>query len=102
MNAPVEQRLHDAAVALSLTPAVISAARAHAILEKRSVPEVLQESLSLAPDVLARVLGRTLHFEVLDMSGLTGLTPAFDLLSFAEATLHGCLAFRATGSVCSS
>jgi general secretion pathway protein E len=94
VNALVEPPVQDAAALLSISPAVVSAARRTAQRERRRVTDVLQETLSLPAEALIRSLGSLLHYPVLGMRGLAALQPAFDLVTFGEATSRGCIAFR--------
>ena len=60
----------------------------------RHVAEVLEEQLELAPHLAMAALGRAFHYPVLDMAQLNKLTPAFDLLAFAEASRRECVLLR--------
>jgi general secretion pathway protein E len=75
---------------------LLQAARADAVRLRRRLIDVLEEQLDLpAPEFTAR-LGATLHYPVLGMDQLHGLTPAFDLLPFQLAQQKSCIAFRDT------
>ncbi len=94
MNSLTEPQLElEAAVAL-LTPTVIRAARARAAQGQQSVCAVLQDELTLSPDLLLQALGRRMQYEVLGSGSLSKLTPAFDLIGYGDAAKRGCLAFR--------
>ncbi len=94
MNSLTEPQLElEAAVAL-LTPAVIRAARSRAAQGQQSVCAVLQDELTLSPDLLLQALGRRMQHEVLGSGSLSKLTPAFDLIGYGDAAKRGCLAFR--------
>ena len=77
-----------------LTPTVIRAARARAAQGQQSVGDVLQDELTLSPDLLLQALGRRMQHEVLGSGSLSKLTPAFDLIGYGDAAKRGCLAFR--------
>ena len=98
MNAFSEPRLRDEVSVLMLTPAVIRAARERAAREQRSVPAVLEDDLSLAPELLLQALGRALDLRVADSHDLATLDTAFDLIGYADAARRGCLAFRDHGA----
>jgi general secretion pathway protein E len=94
MNSLSEPQLElEAAVAL-LTPTVIRAARSRAAQGQQSVCAVLQDELTLSPDLLLQALGRRMQHEVLGSGSLSKLTPAFDLIGYGDAAKRGCLAFR--------
>ena len=59
-----------------------------------SVIQVLEERGGYTPDELIQQLGQLLHMPVLDMKTIHALSPAFDVLSFAEAMMHECVLFR--------
>ncbi|MDD5364945.1 MAG: GspE/PulE family protein [Gallionellaceae bacterium] len=75
-------------------PALLRQARRQAELGGRQLMEVLEETLALPPEVFVASLASALHFPVLAMAEMQGLTPAFDAIPFAEAMEHECLAFR--------
>ncbi len=78
----------------SITPAQMRAARTEAARKGLRVGRVLEESLALPPQQFVNLLGKALHYPVLDMEGLYALQPAFDAIAFTEALEHECLAFR--------
>ncbi len=103
MNALSEPQLEaevelEAAVTL-LTPLSIRAARARAAREQRSVCAVLEDDLSLSPELLLQALGRRMQHPVLGSASLSMLTPAFDAIGYADAAKRGCLAFREQGEL---
>ncbi len=75
----------------------IRAARAAAESASRSIIDMLEERSGLAGDNFVKVLGATLRYPVLLMSDLHGMSPAFDVLPFAEALDRECLALRDSG-----
>ena len=60
----------------------------------RHIAEVLEEQLGFAPQLAMAALGRAFHYPVLGMTELNKLTPAFDLLPFAEASRRECVLLR--------
>ncbi len=58
-----------------------------------SVMQVLEDR-GFEPDQLTQRLGQLLHMPVLGMKDIHTLTPAFELLPFAEAIMHECALFR--------
>ena len=79
---------------LTFSAAQLVEARRVARLTNRSVLAVLEESSGLAPDAFLTLLGAALHYPTLNMAALNKLEPAFDILSFAEALKHECVALR--------
>ena len=69
-------------------------ARALAVQTKRSVAEVLETQTALDAGSFVKALGGMLHYPVFSMEGLNRLTPAFDVLSFAEMLERECLLLR--------
>lgn len=69
-------------------------AQQKALEQNVSVIQVLEEKGDYTPDELMQQLGRLLHMPVLDMKTIHALSPAFDVLSFAEAMMHECVLFR--------
>jgi general secretion pathway protein E len=76
------------------SPQRVREARAIAAQARRSVVEVLEERSGLDAEGFVHALGDALHYPVLGMDDLNRLTPAFDVLPFAEAMERGCIAFR--------
>jgi general secretion pathway protein E len=72
----------------------ISAARAQARAAGARVVDVLEAALGLPPEPFLARLAATTRFAALSMSQLHGLRAAFDVLPFAEAAHHECLALR--------
>jgi general secretion pathway protein E len=77
-----------------LTPAELGRARNEAARTRRKIVEILEEQLALDPADFVGVVGEVLGFKPLAMQRLHELTPAFDLLPFAEAAQRECVAFR--------
>jgi general secretion pathway protein E len=73
---------------------VLQAARADAARTRRRLVEVLEERLDLPPPAFTSCLGVTLHYPVLSMEQLRELSPAFDVLPFAQAMRRECVALR--------
>ena len=69
-------------------------ARQRALSQGVSVIQALEDSGSYTPDELTQQLGQLLHMPVLEMKTIHTLTPAFDVLPFAEAISHECALFR--------
>ncbi len=69
-------------------------ARAAAAQAGRRIVEVLEEQSGLDAQGFVRALAGTLHYPVLAMADLHAMTPAFELLPFAEALERECLALR--------
>ena len=81
---------------LALNAASIADARHSAKQTGRRVLSVLEESTALPPDAFVARLGDMLHYPTLTMAALNQLTPAFDLLPFADAVKRECVALRNT------
>lgn len=94
MNALSEPQLEVEAATALLTPQALRSARVRASREQRSVRAVLQDELSLPPELLLQALGRAMRYEVLNSAALMALAPAFDVIGYAEAARRGCLACR--------
>jgi general secretion pathway protein E len=58
------------------------------------VTRILEENFSLLPKDAVDFLGRAFHYPVLDMQALDRTSPAFDLLSFTEASRRECMVLR--------
>ena len=69
-------------------------ARQRALSQGVSVIQALEDSGSYTPDELTQQLGQLMHMPVLEMKTIHTLTPAFDVLPFAEAISHECALFR--------
>jgi general secretion pathway protein E len=76
------------------TPEQVRSARVTAASMKRRVIDILEEQSGLKAGAFTRVLGHTLRYPALRMPDLHRLTPAFDVLPFAEAIEQECLALR--------
>lgn len=72
----------------------IAEARLLAQQSGRHMLDVLEELTELLPDQFILSLGDLLHYPVMDMHDLHALTPDFELLKFAEAAKHECVAMR--------
>jgi hypothetical protein len=99
MNALSELQLEVEAAVTLLTPQAIRAARERAAREQRSVCVVLEDELSLSPELLLQALGRRMQIQALGSSALSTLTPAFDAIGYADAAKRACLAFREHGEL---
>ena len=91
MNAVTERRK---AVREWITPVVLEEARKQARAIRRPLVEVLEEQVDAAPADFTAALADLLGFEWLPNEKLHALTAAFDVLPFAEASSHECIAFR--------
>ena len=78
--------------ALSMT--TLRKAQLDAKRADRHVAEVLEEQLGLTTQQVMAALGRAFQYPVLGMAELNKLAPAFDLLSFAEASRRACVLLR--------
>jgi len=72
----------------------IEEARKLAQTTKRSVVQLLDEQLELPPAEFTAVLAQTLQLPPLTNRRLHALSPAFDVLPFAEANAHDCALLR--------
>jgi len=87
----------DAPQALRAEPIAadaMAAARADARAGGVRVVDALEARLALPPAEFTQRLAATVRFEALSMARLHTLEPAFDMLPFAEAVHHECLALR--------
>ncbi len=91
MNAVTEPRR---AAREWITPAILDDAREQARATRRPLVELLEEQTDAAPADLTAALADVLGFEWLPNEKLHSLTAAFDVLPFAEASSHECIAFR--------
>ncbi len=91
MNAALPGKLQAAA---ALAPEQIRAARAAASASQRRIVEVLEEQAGLDAEAFVRALGKSFHYPVYSMDAMHSMTPAFDVLQFAEAVEHECIALR--------
>ncbi len=76
------------------TTAQVRAARLAAQPEQRRTVAVLEEQSGLDSRTFTRALADTLHYAPLEMDDLYRLTPAFDVLPYAEAIERECIALR--------
>ncbi|MNK70494.1 Type II secretion system protein E [compost metagenome] len=72
----------------------IGAAREEALSSGRALIEILEEKLNIPPSQFMHCLSKTLHYPLLDMDGLYGLLPAFELLAFPDAVQRNCFVAR--------
>lgn len=91
--------MNDQAFASSVqgfTSAALLAAREAARRGGRRVIEVLEEQHGdeLSPDAFVKRLALTMHYAAATMDDLHAMTPAFDVLPFAEAVQRECIALR--------
>lgn len=81
--------------------AAIQETRTQAAASGQSMVAILEERLGLPPAQFTQLLGKSLHYPVLDMEALYRLKPAFDLLPYHEAVQRNCfLAQDGDGLVC--
>src|SRR5512139_1107014 len=73
----------------------VRAARAAAQPLQRRMVDVLEEQSGLDGELFMLTLANTMHYALLGMDDLHRLAPAFDVLPFAEALEHECIALRA-------
>jgi general secretion pathway protein E len=78
----------------AFTPAEVHAARSVARQVQRPTVVVLEEQSGLDPQCFVQTLATTLHYPAAAMEELRRMAPAFDMLPFAEALEHECLALR--------
>ena len=83
----------------TFSPAQVHAARTAAMQSKRRIVEVLEEQAGLGVPGFIAALGGTLHYPAFTMKELYKLTPAFDMLPFAEAARRECLPLREDGNL---
>ncbi len=81
-------------LAVALDGRMVQEARLIADRTGQHVLEVLETLSGLDPDGFVQSLGRMLHYDTVNMQALHGLAPDFDLLPFAEAARHECIALR--------
>ncbi|HEY0666471.1 MAG TPA: GspE/PulE family protein [Gallionella sp.] len=84
----------DAVLASLFSAQQVREARILATQAMRSVVEVLEEQAGLDAANFVAALGSLLHYPVYGMDELNRLSPAFDVLPFADAMERGCVAFR--------
>jgi general secretion pathway protein E len=81
-------------VRTEFSPAQLGVARARAAQLGCAAADLLEQESMLDPASFVACLARTLHYPVLVMEQFDRLEPAFDLLPFAEASAHQCVAVR--------
>jgi general secretion pathway protein E len=91
MNAVTQARLSTTS---PLTIGQLRDAKRRAQETGRRVIEVLEEDLGMPPAEFIYLLGDALKLSVLPMQRLHALAPAFDLISFNDASAQECIAFR--------
>lgn len=77
-----------------LTLNQLEQAKALALQSNRPLLDVFEELSNYTPDVFLQALGRFMCYPVMNVLQLHGMTPAFDLLSFAESGKLGCVIIR--------
>jgi general secretion pathway protein E len=87
MNAPTPPGFSTEAL---LSPANLQSARRAAAAGVPMV-EALEAECGLSPDVFAYALAHALHLDYASMEVLHGMTPAFDLLPYADAIQRECV-----------
>jgi general secretion pathway protein E len=78
----------------TLTIEQVSRAKIAVSQTKQPLLEALEEISGLSPDEFVVALGKLMHYPVFDMLQLYTMTPDFELLTFADASKHGCVALR--------
>ena len=78
----------------AISAATLQQARLDAERSQRNLVEVLADMTGLDQAVVVQSLGATFQYPVLSMDELSRLTPAFDVIDFTHANLHGAIAFR--------
>jgi len=84
----------DVGAGLAFSPTQVHSARSAARQARRACVEVLEEQSGLDPECFVQALAATLHYPAAAMDDLRRMTPAFDVLPFAEALERQCLALR--------
>jgi general secretion pathway protein E len=72
----------------------VQAARMAAVPNQRRIVDVLEEQSGLGPQAFIETLALTLRYPMATMEELHQMTPAFDVLSFADAMARECLPLR--------
>lgn len=78
----------------ALTLDQVNQARTLAQQSKQPVLDILEEISQLSADTFMHALGKLMCYPVLSMLELYEMTPAFDLLPYAEASKRSCIAVR--------
>ena len=86
-------RLPESAVVISAED--LQWARAEGPAAGKRAVELLEERLGCGPAELMARLSSTLRLPILTLEDLRGGTPAFELISYADAARRCCLAVRA-------
>ena len=81
-------------IPMAIPAATLQQARLDAERSQRNLVEVLADMTGLDQAVVVQSLGATFQYPVLAMDELSRLTPAFDMIDFTHANLHGAIAFR--------
>ncbi len=69
-------------------------ARQEAAEQGVAVIQLLEETYNYPPHKIIQALSQLMHIPVLDMKTIHTLEPAFEILPFSEAVLHGCALFK--------
>lgn len=72
----------------------LARARAASAREGRRAIEALEEICNLPPQVFVEETGKAMGYAIFSMRDIDALEPAFDIISYPDAALHECLAFR--------
>jgi general secretion pathway protein E len=79
----------------SMVPiAAVRRAREEADRTRRPLIEVLEEQLNVGAREFVELVASGFHYKPLDWSELSGAAPAFELLPYADAVRHECVAVR--------
>ncbi|QGZ41351.1 general secretion pathway protein E [Pseudoduganella flava] len=87
-------------VALVMTPEHILNARIAAHTHGGGAVAFLEEALSVSPGQFIRALGEAVKMPVLELAGMSELTPLFDVLSLQESMQRNCLVASDGARVC--
>jgi general secretion pathway protein E len=90
MNTPQDIKL----LSTPFTFSEIGVARSLATVRGARLVEALEETSALSTTAFATRLAATVQLQAIHMSDLDTLTPAFEVLPFAEALQKGCVLFR--------
>ena len=74
--------------------ATVRRAREEASRTRRPLIEVLEEELKVGAREFVELVAVGFHYKPLDWSELSGAAPAFELLPYADAVRHECVALR--------
>ena len=81
-------------IPMAIPAATLQQARLDAERSQRNLVEVLADMTGLDQAAVVQSLGATFQYPVFSMDDLSRLTPAFDVIDFTHANLHGAIAFR--------